>query len=270
MAIANKSLTLQLSKLKKSGLDAFRKLVSAAPGIDIGTLEQRVLQLAGGADTAELVHGTKVPLFPEIKTRQETAELVVQILDNAGINAGPSSGHESLFAWLALVFLPALCKRTSSGTVDTGQMYRYIPTRSTSDFYRHLVACPYWLLRQHGKSSRIFLSQPAYVMPDVVEQIASRPALIDSSGVVEVIDRCYWDESRHAPKSGFTTTKRIASPPPGYAKSSPAPGTLRALEWTLGQLQCTHDLRSMTADDIISKLPNEFQPWLNGNSTPNG
>jgi hypothetical protein len=101
-------------------------------------------------------------------------------------------------------------------------------------------------------------------MPEVVEQIVSRPALIDSPGVVELIDRLYWDESRNAPKEGFTATTRLKEPPPGYAKALPNPGTLRALEGTLGQLLCTYDLRSMSAEQIISKLPAEFDPWLNG------
>ena len=101
-------------------------------------------------------------------------------------------------------------------------------------------------------------------MPDVVEQIVSRPALIDSLGVIELMDRLYWDEAKNAPKESFTATTRIDNPPPGYAKTSPNPGTLRAFEWSLGQIQCTYDLRSMSAGQIMEKLPAEFDSWLDG------
>lgn len=259
----NEQLELSLSALTPSGIDAFRILIGAAPGLEITAVQKKVLEIAGGATTATVVNSSvNVPVAPSLATRQDTAKLVSNLLANAGIEAGPSSGHDSLFSWLALVFFSSLCKRTKSGAIDAGERHRYVLSRSTSDFYRHLVACPYWLLKQHGKSARIFLSQEAYVMPDVVEQIVSRPALIDSKGVVEVINHLYWDESLNRPKKGFTTTKRLkGDPPPGFAKSSPAPGTLRALEWTLGQLQCTYDLRSMTAGEILAKLPEEFDSW---------
>lgn len=258
-----KALVLPLSQLTRTGLESFRKLVASAPGMTIETLEQKILEVAGGSRTASIVSEvTTVPVFPLLETRQQTAELVAHILDKAGIEAGPSSGHESMFSWLALVFLPSLCRRTRSGALSTGKMYRYVLTRSTSDFYRHLVACPYWLFRRYGKQARIFLAQEAYVMPDVVEQIASRPALIDSRGVIELIDRLYWDDVNNSPKEKFTATTRIQTPPPGYAKTSPNPGTLRAFEGTLGQLQCTYDLRSMSPEQIKEKLPSEFDSWL--------
>ena len=259
------SLKLPLSAMTPSGIIEFHKLVSTAPSMSIDEVKQRVHEIARGTSTAKVISkSTEVPLFPDLDTRRHTAELVQQILGNAGIEAGPSSGHEGLFAWLALVFLPSLCKRTSSGSLATGKMYRYIPTRSTTDFYRHLVACPYWLLRRYGKLARIFLCQKAFIMPDVVEQIVSRPTLIDSQGVIELIDRFYWNEGTDSPRAGFTATTRNGDPPPGFARTSPDPGTLRALEWTLGQLQCTYDLRSMTADQIMAKLPAEFEPWLSG------
>jgi hypothetical protein len=44
-------------------------------------------------------------------------------------------------------------------------------------------------------------------------------------------------------------------------KTVPDPGTLRALEMTLAQLQCNYDLRSMGAAQILEKLPAEFEAW---------
>ena len=98
-------------------------------------------------------------------------------------------------------------------------------------------------------------------MPDAVEQIVSRPSLIESRGVVELIDQLYWDETEGCPKKGFVNKRAVDAPAPGYAASVPEPGNLRALESTLGQLQCTHDLRSMTAEQIRERLPAEFAAW---------
>ena len=257
------STTVPLAKLTQNGLTAFGKLVTNAPSMAVDEVKKRILDIATGSGTTETIDKkTQVPLFPELNSRQQTAELVARILNAAGIEAGPSSGHEPLFSWFGLVFLPSLCSRTKNGTLNTLMKYRYLLTRSSTDFYRHLVACPYWLFRRYEKHSRVFLSQQAFIMPEVVEQIVSRPFLINSSGVVELIDRLYWDDSTNGPRDGFTSTTTLKDPPPGYATKSPNPGTLRAFESTLGQLQCTYDLRSMSSDQIFAKLPVEFKEWL--------
>lgn len=262
--------TLPISELTPAGLQELRAVVSAAPGLSIPELKRRLTRLAGETAMSQVLdEKVRVPVFPELETRHDTAALVRKVLDGAGIQAGPSQTRESVFAWLAAVFLPALCRRTSAGSCAPGNLSRYIPTRSSRDFYRNLVAGPYWLLEKHGNHARIFLSQEAYVMPDVVEQIASRPALIESPAVVEVIDRLYWDTGADRPKRGFTSTERAPKGTPAWPRKVPSPGTLRALELVLSNLQCTFDLRSMTADQILVKLPNEFKPWLQGSSSPN-
>lgn len=262
MPLRKSELELPLSALTQSGVSEFRNLIASAPSLSVEEVERKVLAIAGGAKSATIIEkSVSVPVFPQLETRRNTAELVASVLSKAKIDAGPSTGHELTFSWLALVFLPSLCKRNGDGSLATGKMYRYVLTRSTSDFYRHLVACPYWLLHRYGESSRIFLCQKAHIMPDVVEQIVSRPTLINSEGVIKLIDQLYWNTSSSSPRDGFTATERLDDPPPGYAKTSPEPGTLRALEWTLGQLQCTYDLRSMSADQIMSHLPSEFSDW---------
>lgn len=257
--------SLPLSELTPAGKSAFRELLADTPGLSIRQLEERIRRIASEPATSGVIEEKiAVPLFPDLSTRHDTAMLTRQILDAAQLEAGPTDGRDLVFSWLALVFLPALCRRNKEGRAVGGMMYRYVLTRTTRDFYRHLVACPYWLHRKYGTHARIFNCQPAHVMPDVVEQVASRPNLIESEAVVEVIDRLYWDASRDSPKTGFTSTKVPEIQSPGSARRIPEPGTLRALEMTLGQLQCTYDLRSMNADQILGKLPAEFDAWRDG------
>ena len=255
---------LPLSEFTAAGIREFQRLLGAAPGWSPAEVEEQVFEILGSKSAARVVaKEVSVPIFTELETRHDTAVKTQELLAAAGIKATMQSGHDNLFAWLAAAFLPSLCGRTSSGSLKVGATHRYVLSRSSSEMYRHLVACPYWLLETHGKASRIFLSQNASIMPDVVEQIVSRPWLIDSKGVVEVIDRLYWDDTKKTPKPKYTsTTSAEGEPLPGYAKKPPIPGSLRALESVLGQLQCTYDLRSMNADDILAKLPPEFDSWL--------
>jgi hypothetical protein len=149
------SLSLPLSQLTSTGLNAFKKLVTAAPAMSLPEVEKNIVKIAGESGTASVVAGeVEVPVMPTLATRRDTAELVTRILAQAKIDAGPSTGQELLFSWLALIFLPAICKRTQGGNVATGKMYRYILQRSTTDSYRHLVSCPYWLYRICDAGSR--------------------------------------------------------------------------------------------------------------------
>ena len=262
--MTHKSKQLPLSRFSSTGLSDFKRLLGRASSMSAMDVEEKLFGILGSKSASRVVaKDVSVPIFTELDTRHDTAVKTQELLTAAGIKATMQSGHDTLFAWLAAAFLPSLCGRTSSDSLKVGATHRYVLSRSSSEMYRHLVACPYWLLETHGKTSRIFLSQNASIMPDVVEQIVSRPWLIDSKGVVEVIDRLYWDDAKKAPKPKYTsTTPAEGEPLPGYAKKPPIPGSLRALESVLGQLQCTYDLRSMNSDDILDKLPPEFNSWL--------
>ncbi len=251
---------LPLSQLTQSGVKAFEKLLADAPSLSARDVQQEIEHIVRDASMSKVVSPSiQVPIMPSCATRADVAHLVTQLMAKLGRGFAP--GDEPMHSWLALAWLPALCK-TKGGRIMPGEMARYLLSSHSSDFWRHLVACPFWLMQRHGAKARIFLCQAAYTMPDVVEQVASRPWLIESSGVVEVIDRLYWNEVESRPKDGFTATRRIADPPPGMGKAVPEPGTLRALDMVLAQVQCNFDLRSMSADQIIEKLPSEFTPWL--------
>jgi hypothetical protein len=248
-----------LSRLTHQGIRQFERVLAEAPGMSVPQVREAIGKvLTDGAMTERLDAAVEVPVFPMLATRADVAQLAAEVMRGRG--DGPSPGEEPVYSWLAMVWLPALCK-SKGKRLQPGERARYILSTHSSDFYRHLVACPHWLRQRHGVRSRLFTCQPAYVMPEVVEQIASRPWLIESDGAMEVIDRLYWDDADGRPRTGFTATTRHAEPPPGMGKTVPDPGTLRALEMTLAQLQCNYDLRSMSAEQILAKLPAEFDAW---------
>jgi hypothetical protein len=253
---------IPLSQFNSEGLAEFRKLLGRATGLKISEAQSQLLSLLTDSRySIPIGKEVAVNVFEALETRQDTATETQRLISAAEIDATLHSGHDNVFAWIAAAFLPSLCKKTKSGSLDPGREYRYILSRSSTDIYRHLVACPFWLMKRYGSMARIFLCQKAAVMPDIVEQIISRPWLADSHGVIEAIDTLYWDKKENGPKPRFTSTETVEEAIPGYAKKPPVPGTLRALESVLGQLQCTYDLRSMSASDILTKLPNEFDEW---------
>lgn len=260
MARSDVAESLPLSALTRDGVNAFSALLARAPAMSVTEVRGGIRKIARDVSCVEVLDDdVRITPFRSFSTRGSVAAEVVRLPgEYLGAAAYEPAG---VFSWLAMVWLPALCG-SKSGRLIVGQQARYISSRQSGSFYRHLVAGPHWLRRRHGERARLFEQQPAHKHPDVVEQVASRPWLIESDGLVELLDQLYWDDSRGEPKPGLTSTERCGDPPPGRGKSSPRPGTLRALDLVIGQIQCSYDVRSMTADQIRAMLPPEFDIWL--------
>ena len=260
---SKQQLKVPLAELTENGLRQFEKLIVTAPRLSVQQVEENVIRIASShALSRPVVGGVDVALFPDLSTRLDTAQWVDGLLAGVDLEVGPATGAEQLFSWLAMIALPQLCKRSKAGRLSVKDAERYIQGRKERDFYRHLVSGPYWMHKRFGQFSRLFLCQPAFIMPEVQEQIVSRRWLRESDSVIEVLHRLYWDEDAEHAKADFTATDRTSDPKPGMGKTIPRPGTLRALEVFLGQLQCTHDLQSMTVRQLLEMLPAEFDLWL--------
>jgi hypothetical protein len=80
-------------------------------------------------------------------------------------------------------------------------------------------------------------------MGDIVEQLASRQELVTNRAVVGAATKLYYDATRMAARRGA---------------GGKGPGSPRRLADILNQLDLTWDLYAIADDDLISKLPAEF------------
>ena len=111
-------------------------------------------------------------------------------------------------------------------------------------------------------TAHCFLSQAATTHPNIAEVFMSRPSLLKSPAVVDLTKRLYWDNDLQQMKPSVEGYTNLAKPPPGMPVHYPNPGTLLALEAILSQIECTYDLRSISTEQLIDKLPTEFSSWL--------
>jgi hypothetical protein len=79
-----------------------------------------------------------------------------------------------------------------------------------------------------------------------------RRDLLANRGLIEVVDRLYWNPDTSRPKRG--------------AASDTQPGSLRRLIAVVQQLDLNYDLYGMSAQEIEALLPMEFDVWRNGKS----
>ena len=154
-----------------------------------------------------------------------------------------------MWSWLALVFFDQITnKKSKPGNIDR---YKYSDTKRRK--YRHQILGPYLLYKEAGLYSRVFLCQEAFEHPDIAEQIQSRPEIMLSKGVQELLHHLYWDRATKKLKTGFSDRED---------DDTPSLGTMRSFEYFCSRLACSYDLQSMSAGEIKAKWPEEFDDYL--------
>jgi hypothetical protein len=167
----------------------------------------------------------------------------------AGLERAQVDHNVGLWAWLSLFYFDQVCPAAPNGLRNPGEFARHIPEPRAYRYYRHLLAGPYRLLQLHGERARLFLDGPLPVHGDMSEQLASRQEFITNAGLVEVVDRLYFDAESSRRKRGALTRSR--------------PGNVRRLVTVVQQFDLTYDLFGMNAEQILNLLPAEFQAWRN-------
>lgn len=182
-------------------------------------------------------------------TRMELGKYLSESFTRAGINRADVIEKRELWTWLAYLCFDQLCP-VSNGMRNVRETARYIRTSDHRDYYRHYVAASYEIYSLHGdKNSRLFLYSPLHVHNDFIEQIASRQYIISSRSLVEVAHRLYWDANSNSARRGSQSRNR--------------PGNHRRFVKIIGQLELSYDIYSMTPDEILNLLPEEFAVWKN-------
>lgn len=162
-------------------------------------------------------------------------------------------------AWLSLALFNSICAKKDDGTWKVGQMKRYIDDGKGDEWgfaihRRNIVCSALAVYHLHGENARLCLHGPAHVVSDYAEVIGAIEDVMLNETMIEVLDRLYWDTATDRPKAGL----RGQSP---YVDGS----YRRFVNKTYGfyaQHYQTYDFWTMTADEIIALLPEEYQHLL--------
>jgi hypothetical protein len=179
-------------------------------------------------------------------TKMELGEYLLHLFEKAGIGRSSVIGIRGLWTWLAYLFFDQLCPIVN-GARKLREIAKYICSSDYTDYYRHFVAAPYDIYSLHRGNSKLFLYNPLYEHNDFIEQFASKHYIISNIYLIEAILRLYWDENKNRPKTGAQSKSRL-----GYH--------IR-LKKVFDQFELTYDIYSMTSDEILNLLPEEFDDW---------
>jgi hypothetical protein len=156
-----------------------------------------------------------------------------------------------LWSWLSLYYFDELCPVRKDGSRRVAEDCRYILDLDYRLYYRHLLLGPYTVYRLYGESIPLLLWEGVEQMGEAYRELSCRQNLLSNRGVIEAANGLYYDEKKGQLKRGAAV------------KTSKA-GSLRRFIDVVQQLDLTYDLHSMTGEQVLNLLPQEFDEWRRG------
>jgi hypothetical protein len=237
-------------RLLPSGAERFREFIAAARG---GSAVSPPVELLHDPATSEpLGVGVRIE-NRKFSDRYEFGSYLLDAL--AVLERRQISRDAGLWTWLALYFVDQLCPPRSDGTREplSDQAYVLPEKYNFRTYYRHLVRTPWLVCADHGEYARVLLipasdpaESPLSVRGEIVEQLASRQAVLGSRTIIRAVHEMYFDPVRGRPRRGAAGQKG---------------GSPRRLALVLQQLDLTFDLNACSESRVIELLPREFDRW---------
>jgi len=160
-----------------------------------------------------------------------------------------------LWTWLTLLFFDSVCPVDDDGR-NVKNYYTYVfEPNDTRYFYRHLLYNSWRVLYLAPRFNRLLLKSRLDTFDGFTDQVMKRLYLTRIPCIFEVLDRLYWDAAGHGPRRGIVGSRACA----GDLQHRFPP--------RIRQLEMTYDLMSLTADQLIELLGDEFSFARSGNRT---
>lgn len=232
---------MNLGRMNDNGLRQFAEYLT-----NLKTTPTLVPPIELLADPSTSEQAAPVDVLPHaFANRLEAGRWLHDLIERAAI---PDPARDKgLWAWLSLRLFDSVCPTDGHGHRKPGEMARHIPDATNFQrYYRHLLAGPWRIFRTHRDDAAralAVLCQPLHKPGDIVEQFASRQELVTNCAFITAATRLYVDPATQQPRFGSG----------GKARGAP-----RRLADFCNQLDVTWDLYAMEPDEVLEKLPKEF------------
>lgn len=160
----------------------------------------------------------------------------VELRNNAG-----------LWTWLSLFYFDQVCPEIESQRkVRNDYTYIFMPDQSMY-FYRHLLFIAWYAKHVSPVHNRLFLDTSLHQLDKFTQDVFKRLYLTRIDCIFEVLDRVYWDRSTNRPRKGVNSPGKVA-----------AGDLTHRFPTRIRQLEKTYDLMSLSADQLLHLLGDEF------------
>jgi hypothetical protein len=184
---------------------------------------------------------------PAFKTKRDAGAYLSEKTREARRALG---GDEAgLWTWLSAWHWDAVCPPRANGQRRVLHPLYYVYGYGFAKRrQQHLLGVATDIVERYP-NSRVLAHGPVYSLPGAVHEVMTRLSLTRLGAIGELLDRLYWNDQLQGVKRGIIAKK-------------PSPGDLRnRLPVRIQQLEMTHDLTDLSADQLLVLLGEEFQAW---------
>jgi len=232
---------MRLRRLNDIGIDRLLGFLDSLSGDSPQPRPDAILDDPAASDEVNPAVDVEARAFG---SRFEAAKYLSEQFERAGLRH--VRRDRGLWAWLSLFYFDELCPPGRHGRRKPGQHARWVLEPTVFRAYRQLLAGPYVVYRAYRdepERALAVLCQSLDKPGDVVEQLVSRQDFLMNRAMMETATKLYVDPA----------TRRLKRAAQTRGKGS----TLRLVD-VVNQFDVTWDLYAMSAPDLLTLLPDQF------------
>jgi hypothetical protein len=165
---------------------------------------------------------------------------------------------KGMWAWLSLAFIDSLLKKGRGASAGKPLAKPHYIMQSPRLAYRLIARTAWDLVSLHGESAKVALGSSKSPWGEMAEQMTARHEIYAHRSFWPVANALYAAPDGSLKKGATSQRSREARRDP---KSKAGLGGVRRLPFTFKQFERTYNLRRMSATEIVTLLPNEYQRW---------
>lgn len=232
---------MKLRRFNTAGIAAFAEFLESARRNPENSLPPGLLK---SAKLTEVVSPTVQVAEEHFVYKSEAAIYLNQVL--SPLAEEDLMADAGLWTWLTALYFDSVCSQ-ENGRDAVKNDYRYIyEPQNMRHFYRHLLFVSWRVKQLAPVHNRLFLSSRIDTLDKITTEVMKRLYLTRIPCVFEVLDRLYWDETKKRSRPGITGSKVTAG------------DLTHRFPLRIRQLEKTYDLLSLSADQLIELLGEEF------------
>jgi len=231
-----------LRQFNGQGINAFKRFLAECRQNSATPVPQALLE----DDALTLKVAPSIEVTPQRFTqRQDAADYLTTILE--GLPSDDIAKNAGLWTWLSLFYFDEVCPPQNGHRNVKNDYYYIFEPGNMRHFYRHLLFIAWYAKRVSHPFDRLYMKRTFSSLDKITVQVMKRLYLARIPCIFEVLDRLYWDVQRNGPRRGIVDERKVT------------PGDLdHRFPQRIRQLEKTYDLFSLTADQLIDLLGEEF------------
>lgn len=235
-----------IRKFTPAGIEAYKQfLQSAAACFSAGSKMPPVPETLLFSEINTLETEYELPEIPKsFDSKWELGRFIDSCIPEERHENARSDGP--MFTWLSALLFD---QTTNERTEELREERAYIANTGYQHFYRHLILGPYFfyaITRDDPERSRILLYSTPDEVSEMLAQFGANRLLYSNRSLQEVLYRLYYDPKTKKMKKGA---------------GNKTGGASRRFTAYLNQIGINFDLSSITSDQFMTMLPQEFDKF---------